>query len=233
MIGAGILIAYFVLFGYNALAICYHDRLYFMIFGQHNYDYILIQKVVISVICLILSSFGLYFFISGLRKIRKSKEKTENQNLLLMFIILYSIILITTNIMFVFELTYQIVIASISDPPAGIISWNIFVIALFYGMVVFVLVTIVVIIQNYFLKKSKLIDLTIVKRPVVHFFLLGSLIIWVFFLLNNYIVILPMSEYFHLGYICSQIITSFIAAGVYLELVIKLKKSKQEINIKS
>ena len=82
------------------------------------------------------------------------------------------------------------------------------------------------------LKKNKLIDSMVVKRPVVHFFLLGSLIIWLFFVLNNYLVIIYIPEYFNLPYISSQIITSFLSAGVYLELVIKVKKSKREIKKK-
>jgi len=37
-----------------------------------------------------------------------------------------------------------------------------------------------------------------------------------------------------IGYICSQIITSFLAAGVYLDLVLKIEKSnnKLEENVK-
>ena len=89
LIGAGILIAYFLLFGYETLSLCFQSELHYMIFGfPTTTNYLMIQVAVISIICINLSCFGLYFFISGLRKMRKTKEKTENKNLLA-FIILY------------------------------------------------------------------------------------------------------------------------------------------------
>lgn len=231
MIGAGILIAYFVLFGYNSLSIWFHGDIYYMITGEFIADYFWKLRMITPIICLILNSFGLYFFISGQRKMRKAKEKIEDKNPKF-FIILYSTIMITANIFLIFQIVFFFLSTYLEILPETIF-WILFGTEIFSGYVVFGFVIIVIIIQNYFLKKNKLIDSMVVKRPVVHFFLLGSLIIWLFFLLNNYLVIIYIPEYFNLPYICSQIITSFLAAGVYLELLIKVKKSKQEINIKS
>lgn len=230
MIGAGLLIAFFVLFGYDSMSSWFHGMLYHMITGQYYADYLLIIEMITPILCLILNSFGLYFFISGLRKMRKAKEKIEDQNPTF-FIILYSIIMITANLFFIYEIIYVFLVTYLEILTESIF-WILFGTGLFSGFVVFGFVIIVVIIQNYFLKKNKLIDSKVVKRPVVHFFLLGSLIIWLFFVLNNYLVIIYIPEYFNLPYISSQIITSFLAAGVYLELVIKVKKSKREIKKK-
>ncbi len=221
IIGSGILVAYFLLFGYKALALWFRSEIHRMIFGLHIPDFMNIVEVVLSTICLILGCFGLSFFISGLRKMRKLKEKKENKNLLV-FIILYSIIMIAANLLFLFEIIIYILVLSIDIPES--IGWYIIGTNLFSSMVVFGFVIIIIIIQNYFLKKSKIIDVMIVKRSVVHFFLLGSLIIWIFFLQNNYTVVVYIPEYFHIPFFSSQILASFLAAGVYLELALKLKK---------
>ncbi|NPE09984.1 MAG: hypothetical protein GNW80_17020 [Asgard group archaeon] len=231
LIGAGILIAYFLLFGYETLSLCFQSELHYWIFGfPTTTNYLQIQIAVISIICINLSCFGLYFFVSGLRKIRKTKGKTENKKLLV-FIILYSIIMIGANIMSIFKLIYILLGITIDLPMS--ISLTLFFTQFFSSLVVFGVVTLVVIIQPFFLRKSKLINMQIVKRPVVHFFIPVILIIWILSLLNHYVDITPIFELLHLPFIISQIIISFLVAGVYLELVIKVKKSKQEINIKS
>ena len=133
--------------------------------------------------------------------------------------------------MSIFKLIYILLEITIGLPMN--ISLTLFFTQFTSSLVVFGIVSIVVIIQPFFLRKSKLINLMIVKRPVVHFFMPVILIFWILSLLNHYVVITPLFEYFHLPFIISQIIISFLAAGVYLELVIKIKKSKQEIKKKS
>lgn len=228
MIGAGILIAYFMFFGYNALSTWFRSELYRKI---HDYDTSNYQstEIVLSTICILLGSVGIYFFISGLRKMRRSKKKTESRNLHFL-IIIYSTILIIANLFLFVELISHIVGFYIDIPED--IGWNFVAISMVYSEIIFATVMAIVIIQNYFLRDSELINEAIVFRPISHFFLLGSLIIWIFFGLNNYIVIIR-AEFFRLPFIICQFITSFLAAGVYLELLIKIKKSKQEINIKS
>ena len=220
MIGAGLQIAFFILFGYKGLSLCFQSDIYRLIFGFEIPNYLFIGEVVISSICMILGSFGLYYFISGLRKKRKSEEKMEKKNLQL-FIILSSIFMITANLFVLLEAIFTIISATIENLPLTP-GLNILFALHFSSLVVFVLVMIVIIIQNYFLIKNGLIDLTIVRRPIVHFFILGSLLIWGFFQLNHYFVMIrPPSVYFHIPFICSQFLTSFLAAGVYLELIIK------------
>lgn len=228
MIGAGILIVYFMFFGYKALSLWFRSQLHIEIYGHGTSNFQSIE-IILSTICIFLGGIGLYFFISGLRKMRRTKKKMESRNLHFL-IIIYSTILIIANLFLFVELIFNIVGFYIALPED--IGWSLVAFSMVYSEIVFIFVIIMVLIQNYFLRENELINEAIVLRPIIHFFLLGSLIIWIFFGLNNYIVIISVG-FFYLPFIICQFVTSFLAAGVYLELVIKIKKSKQEIKKKS
>jgi len=218
MIGTGILIAYFVLFGYNSLLTGYKNEIFYLLRGRYNDPFASMMGLILSVISLCVLILGLYYFIKGLRKLKKSRAKTQNRGLQ-QFIIFYALFMSLVIINNISDSSTYFYDTYIGEIPS-IMGWNIFFAQFFSGYVLFVLVIIMVAIQVPILRKWGLYSKD--KRPKTHFFMVGPLVVCIILMWVNW-----------LGFAFCHMITSILAAGVYLELILKLKKSKQEINIKS
>lgn len=229
MIGSVILVAYFIMFWYKALSSWFRSELHVKLFGYHTTNY-LENEIIISSICIFLGICGLYFFASGLRKMRRSIKTKESRNLHFL-IIIFLIVMLIANLFFFTELVYYILEFYINLPED--VGWKVVSVSLVYSEAIFASVIILVLIQNYFIRNSKLLDETIVSRPISHFFLLGAFIVWIFFSLNNYLLIIIVPSFYHLPSIICQLVTSLLAAGVYLELVIKLRNQNKRLTPKT
>jgi len=230
-VGAGILMIYFILFGFNTLTTVFNNTLYYQINGTYNDQFVAVKQLILSVMSVSLLNLGFYFFIRGLRKLKKSKGKTQDRKLQT-FIAFYVFFMVTMILIDILDTVAFLYYAYKGTIPYNA-EWKIGFITYFGSFVLFGLVIMMIGIQTNILRKRNLIDTDVVKRPVVHFLMVGIFIIWIFFMININAGIMSDFNASFIGYLSSQIATSVLAAGVYLELVIKVEKSKQEINMKS
>jgi len=230
-VGAGILMVYFILFAFNTLSSQFNYELFYLFHGEYNDKFVVLKEIILSTISFVLMIPGLYFFIKGLRKMKKTGGKTQERGLQIfnIFFVVFMVTTLLTTILEAASLYYEVYLGDIPTNTFVSLFFTIYI----ASFVLFGFVIILIGIQTNLLRRKELIDTAVVKRPVVHFFMLSALIIWLFFVINiNTQIINVAPQVSLIGYVCSQIITSFLAAGVYLELVIKVERSCQAIKKK-
>lgn len=224
LVGAGVLMIYFILFAFNTFVTQSNNEIYFLFHGEYNDEYVVMKEIILSTISLVLMVAGLPFFLKGLRKMKKSRKEKQDKGLII-FNIFFATIMVVTLLITILDTASSYYLTYIGSHP--VFNGETFV-SLIYNssLVLFPLVMILIGIQSIILRRKELYIHTKVKRQVVPYIMLCSLIIWLCF-----VIILHSNgingEYkvAFSGYACSQFSTSLLAAGVYLELVIKIDNS--------
>jgi len=174
-VGAGILMVYFILFAFNTFSSIFNYELYYQFHGEYNDKFVILKEIMLSIISFVLLIPGLFFFIKGLRKMKKERGKTQERGIQIfnIFFVVFMVATLLTTILDTASVSYEVYLGGF---PANIFVPLFFTIYI-ASFVLFGSVIILIGIQTNLLRRKELIDTAVVKRPVVHFIMLSALII--------------------------------------------------------
>ncbi len=226
LVGAGILMLYFVLYSFNSYGSIINNEIYNLLYGEYNNQYVANKELILVPLGVLVLITGLVFYSKGLKKLRLARKEKQDKKLLIFNIVLILVVLSSMLVIILDTVGFAYVTYIGSHP---VFDNGSFVLPIYYSnLVLFPIVIILVGIQSNLLRKKKLYDYAKVKKQIVPNIMWCSLFVWLIFMIIyhvggltiNYIVVLS-------GYTSSQLSTSLLAAGVYLELVIKIDNSIQ------
>jgi len=230
LVGAGLLMLHFILYSFNSYGSITNREIYYLLYGEYNDYYVANKEVILVSLGSFVLIIGISFFLKGLRRLNQSR-KNEKETGFLIFNVIFVVVIFSTMFVAILD-TIGFSYVTLIGPNPVFSSLSYITAMIFANLVLFAIMIILVGIQSYLLRKRELYPYAKIKRQIVPYIMWCSLLAWfIFFLIfiiieNGYANIVVFS-----GFASSQLSTSLLAAGIYLELVVKIDNSIQAIRI--